>query len=164
MRGRLFLACIAAAMVTGCGLTGSGAGSSSVHATPTPNPEVARVKAAVTAFIEAYDKSGETGNSDSAEALTLPGSAAVGNADMFAAAAIDGGKGFAVVRVDIDPMSWDVVVTGDSAVVDVSWKTYGHWISYPQGQTLGPDHEDPGYKSQLELKEVGGRWLVESFT
>ena len=141
--------------------------SSAAAVSPTPNKaaEVAAVKAAVTAFISAYDRSGQTGNAAPAEALTVPGSTAQGNAGDFASAEINNSKGFAVVRLDIDASSWSVSLQSPNvATATVSWRTYGHWVTYPQLEQIGPDQYDPGYRTEYELQKVGHTWLISSFT
>ena len=162
MRGRLFGMWIAVALVSACGSAASG-DSAAAHPSPTPNPEVARVKAAVTAFITALSKSGETGNASPVEALTLPGSAAQGNAGNFAADAIGSGTGFRTLRVDINQASLTTQVNGRYADVGISWSIYGYPVSYPQDVPTGSAREGTSFHNDLTLEEVNAKWLVASF-
>jgi len=163
MRGRLFLAWLAVAVVAACGSATSSGGSASTHPSPTPDPEVARVKAAVTGFLSTLSKSGETGDASAVEALTLPGSAARGNAGNFAAVAISSGTGFRTLRLDIDQSSLTPQVSDGHAYVGVDWSIYGYPVSYPQDVQMESPREGTQFHNDLTLEEVDQEWLVVSF-
>jgi hypothetical protein len=154
---------LAVAMVSACGSVASG-GTAAAHQSPTPDPEVARVKAAVTAFITAQVKSGETGDASAVEALTADGSTAKGNAGGFAADAISTGTGFKTLRLDIDGTTWNIRMDGEYADVTVSWSAYGYRTTYPGDVQEEQPHESMKGNDEYQLQEVGGAWLIDSFT
>jgi hypothetical protein len=164
MRGRLFLAWMAVVMVSGCGSATSGSGSAAAHLTTAPDPAAARIKAAVTAFIVADAKSEETGDANPVEALTTPNSTARGNAGGFASFPIDTGTGFKTLRLDVAPSSWNIDGTNGNASVDVSWTAYGYPVTYPGDVQNGRARESKTFSDHYQLQEVGGTWLVESFS
>jgi hypothetical protein len=146
-----------------CGAATSGGGSATARPSPTPDPEVARVKAAVTAFIQAAAKSEETGVATQVEAMTVPGSHAQGNIGSFASEPLGTGTGFKTTRLDIDASSWTVHVAGGNAVVDVTFGGYGYPVSYPQDGQIGSPRQGTTFHWHIELQKTEDQWLIASY-
>ena len=144
------------------GSGGSGAARSPVtaQATATPDPRVDEVKAVARKYLEAFWASAKTGDTSAVDALTEKDSQAYGNADLAALVSKSEHHNFMAQRIDIDETAWHVDLTSAHAIVDVTFRLYGHDADWPSLRPREPDHESPVYTSKLELEMAGIQWLI----
>lgn len=126
-------------------------------ASPTADPRVAMFKQLTVQFLQALDDSDRTGSASAADALTVPGSQAAGNAGINADISIQNHKNFMVSRLDLDESSWRISPAG---IVDVRYSVFGHEATWPSLAPLEADHERGPFAIHLEFEDFNGQWLV----
>lgn len=129
---------------------------------PTPDPQKAYFKNLSIQFMNAVDESEKTGDASKADAFTVAGSEANGNAGLGALITHQNKQALVVDRLDVDPDSWNIQV-GTETDVNFTYHVFAHPASFPQLNSEGADQERGPFTAHLAYEKVNGQWLIFTF-
>ena len=169
MRGWLFaiVALATMAVMTGCGNAAAAqvaTGTPRPTATPIPTPvdDVTAVRTLVRRFMDDWAHSAISGNIHEVDRYAVPYDQAwffvVGNPEE----SHDRRKNFMVSRVEIDPATWTVDVSGDQAKTFFWFRGFGHDATWPGLRPLDGDQWGPRLNFTIHLRKSNDQWLFTS--
>lgn len=156
------------AAVVGLGGAGSGASptpsrAASLAPTPSPTDPLSTPEGVTRAFFHAFNKGWRTDDATAVEPYVTSK-----NSDAYLSVAgfLGGGKAVnkaAVITTEkLDNMKSSV--TGDTATVDFDYTVGGYNVALDSGKPLETPNVLAPVHVKVDLKKVGGHWLVDSYT